>query len=294
MNRAGFKEGLSTNNKKYKLDNEEAVRNIMIDIIKEKYGEEAPVIRLVQCKNASKRLCTIALNILKRKELNNLTPENIKEATRVIKGYDVGDAPKIEFGRNEICYGFDEPDYLGLERKVYNGFNVCKKGDNEYIFIDIKSKEHQDALKSYAITRIFNDSGLQTAEICSWIKSENNGEYEHMGYILEKPEIREIRDLYTLNYKRSNGRVIVEEDGRINFNKDNIVDDFTIYTSSIKMNEDPCYIPEIEGVKTGSIDDNIKAIPTSEEIDLRFEGDCKRSKYFRDLPVIKEFAKKSR
>ena len=84
MNRAGFKEGISTNNKEYNLDNEEAVRNIMINIIKEKYGEEAPVIRLLKCKNASKRLCTIALNILKRKELNNLTPENIEEATRVL------------------------------------------------------------------------------------------------------------------------------------------------------------------------------------------------------------------
>jgi len=289
-----FREGLSTNNKEYKLDNEEAVRNIMIDIIKEEYGEEAPIIRLVQCKNASKRLCTIALNILKRKELNNLTPENIKEATRVIKGNDVGDAPKIGFSRDEIWYGIDGPDYLERYREVYNGFRVCKKGENEYIFIDTISEEFQFDYNSYEITRIFNNAGLQTAEICSWIKSEKIGEHENMGYILEKPEIREKRDLYTLNYKRCNGRVIVEEDGRINFNKENIVDDFTIYTPKIQMIADPCYIPEIKGVKTGSIDDNIKAIPTSEEIDLRFEGDCKRSKYFRDLPIAKEFAQESR
>lgn len=210
MNREGFIEGLSTKNKGFHLDNEEAVRNIMIDIITEEYGKDTDTIRLLKCNPASKRLCTIALNRLKLKGLDILTSDNIEDAKKIIKGYYIGDAPRIEFGKDKIWYSFDEPDYIGRDREVYNGFHVYKNGENEYIFINEKDK----------------------------------------------------------------------------------VDDYIIYIP--KTTEDPCFIPEIEGVRAGTIADDIKVIPTNEDIALKFKEDCKNSQDFRNLPEFKKLNQEAR
>ena len=288
MNREGFIEGLSTKNKGFHLDNEEAVRNIMIDIITEEYGKDTDTIRLLKCNPASKRLCTIALNRLKLKGLDILTSDNIEDAKKIIKGYYIGDAPRIEFGKDKIWYSFDEPDYIGRDREVYNGFHVYKNGENEYIFINEKYEIFSYGGPSYKLTRIFNDSGLQTAEICSL----GYGEPGEEGYILKKPEIKELRDLYTLQYIRCDGKIAVGEDGSIRFNEKDKVDDYIIYIP--KTTEDPCFIPEIEGVRAGTIADDIKVIPTNEDIALKFKEDCKNSQDFRNLPEFKKLNQEAR
>lgn len=295
MSRVNFKARISSEGKEVELNQEDIVRRIMIEIIEEIYSfkgegkKELPIIELLNCKTISKDVCNLALNQLRRKGINSITKENYDTAKYFLKGYGFSEVPKLEYFEDWILRGGEETDYIGRYNFFNKSFTSYKSEKGEYVFWSTDSKIYKYSGPCYRLTKIFNNSGLQIAEVYTW--GERNA--DEKGYILIRSKIENTRDLYQLDYKRYDGKITIGEDGSI------IIDEnareqisFSIYMPV--TTKDPCFIPIVEGIKEGEISDELKVFPSDKKIDSRFENDCKNNKNFSRLPEVKILSQRNK
>ena len=265
---------------------EDMVRKIMIDIIKTKYcnSKEIPIIKLIECPTISKDLCNIALLQIKKRMKEPITKENYEDAKKFLQEDEFKVyVPLLQYYEDWINRSGDGTDEFGRYELWSDSFHSYKKEDGEYIFWYKKYSTFPNGGPCNSRTKIFNNSGLQIAEVYTWGRTTS----QEKGYILTRPErIVETTDIYSLDYKRYDGKIIIDDDGSIDIDKNATVQNHEKIYIPIG-NIDPCFIPSTDEFKYGELPDRFLHFPSDKGIEARFNVDSNNPNwYFKNLPQV--------
>lgn len=255
MSNNSWKEAISLEGGSYNYNTDEGIKNILISQCR----ENDPIIRLIQCENASKKLVELAKNFcFGESTMGTISKQELEMANEKLKN-NIEDknscAQKFDFSKNMIQFSMQTKGGKTFrDIKTVFLFTIYKneKGENEYL---VKESGKNMWREDYRLEKVFNKDGLQLEE--KYAKGIN-GEMRS-GYIIKRPEITKdnLQDLYILLYTPysiyKGDTIIIDKNDRLDLgsknekkkeeNKEHRLFSFRDYN--------PCLIPEINEFRVG-------------------------------------------
>ncbi len=255
MSNNSWKEAISLEGGSYNYNTDEGIKNILISQCR----ENDPIIRLIQCENASKKLVELAKNFcFGESKMGTISKQELEMAKEKLEN-NIEDknscAQKFDFSKNMIQFSMQTKGSKAFhDIKTIFVFTVYKnkKGEDEYL---VKESGKNMWGEDYRLEKVFNIDGLQLEE--KYAKGIN-GEMRS-GYIIKRPEITKynLQDLYILLYTPysiyKGDTIIIDKNDRLDLgsknekkkeeNKEHRLFSFRDYN--------PCLIPEINEFRVG-------------------------------------------
>ena len=268
MNHNEFADKLSSD-KYNKLDQETAIRNIIQEIIEERYGKDSPLSRLTKISAAFEYIKIFALQTLKNNKIEQITAENKEKVKKILINSDKN--PSFLFGDKAFGITFE----YGYDKTVYISFSTYKNNcDKDEFLVTIQECSGLDEICwDETKERIFNNVGLEIEN--RFVKK--NGK-KILGYSLTRPTDN-INDFYTLLIKIYMGGKINKKTLRIDFDTAGTLKE---YTTDLPETKDPFIIPDIELPQFDISKGEIRHKTDYDKVIGRIERDCKKNRFFEN------------